>query len=42
VSVNRSAPHWLAAGSDLTGDIYVDNTVNFRDFAEFAEDWCNQ
>jgi hypothetical protein len=36
------AYNWLATGSDLTGDIYVDNTVNFRDFAEFAEDWATQ
>jgi hypothetical protein len=34
--------NWLATGTGLPGDIIVDNTVNFLDFAKFAEDWCNQ
>jgi len=36
------ADNWLATGSGLAGDIYVDNTVNFKDFAQFAADWCEQ
>jgi hypothetical protein len=36
------AYNWLATGTELTGDIYVDNKVNFRDFAEFASDWAVQ
>ena len=38
------ADNWLATGTNLPGDIHIDanNIVNFLDFADFAEVWCNQ
>jgi hypothetical protein len=42
VDLKLLADNWLATGTGLDGDLYVDNKVNFLDFAEFAEGWSNQ
>ena len=43
IDLKALADNWLATGIGLVGDIHVDsdNRVNFLDFADFAEDWCN-
>jgi len=34
--------NWLDTGEDIPGDFYKDNTVNFLDFADFANVWREQ
>jgi hypothetical protein len=39
LDVKVMCDHWLDTGSDIPGDIYKDDIVNFLDFAEFSLAW---
>ena len=35
------AQQWLKSGSTNPADLNFDNSVNFKDFSKFSEDWCD-